>query len=151
MEDLLRPDYMTKKTRVYVVPGKPVPLARPRLSPNGIVYDCQRSLKTKAGLIIKEQHSRDATLCGMLHLHIDFFMQLPSSKTSRKHLLQQQYHVYKPDISNLIKFIEDVCVEINMIEDDSLIASISARKLYSEQPRTEFYFDVLRKETEYEE
>jgi Holliday junction resolvase RusA-like endonuclease len=150
MEDLLMNDYTPNRTITYVVLGKPVPLNRPRLGEHG-VYDSQKLLKAKIGFVLKIQQNKAPTLCGMLHLHLDFYMPLPKTKSHRDHLIQQQYHVYKPDISNLIKFIEDVCVDIKMIEDDCLIASISARKLYSEQTRTEFYFETLKKESPYNE
>lgn len=149
MEDLLMDDYTLNRTMTYVVLGKPTPLHRPRLGEHG-VYDSQKTLKLKIGADLKAQHNKAPTLCGMLHLHLDFYMQLPKTKSHRNHLIQQQYHVYKPDISNLIKFIEDICVDIRMIEDDCLIASISARKLYSACPRTEFYFETLIKESQYE-
>ena len=140
---------MLNRTKRYVVLGKPVPLHRPRMGIHG-VYDSQKSLKAKIGLDLKIQQDKAPTLCGMLHLHADFYMPLPRTKSHRIHLIQQQYHVYKPDISNLIKLIEDICVDCRIIEDDCLIASISARKLYDDEPRTEFYFESLIKETEYE-
>lgn len=125
-------------------------LQRPRLGEHG-VYDPQKALKNKIALDLKYQQDGDATLCGMIHMHIDFYMHLPTTKLHRKHLIEQQYHCYRPDISNLIKFIEDVCVDARIIEDDCLIASISARKLYSDEARTEFYFETLKKETPFEE
>lgn len=143
-------DYTTKKYKVYVVQGKPVPLNRPRMSEFG-VYDSQKAVKTRISNELLLQKNNDATLCGMLHMHMDFYMQLPKDKSHRKHLMQQKYHVYKPDLSNLIKMIEDVCVDLGIIEDDCLIASITARKIYAEQQRTEFYFSSLIKETEYED
>lgn len=142
-------DYTTIKSKVYVVQGKPVPLNRPRMSEYG-VYDSQKAVKTRIATELQIQKDENATLCGMLHMHVDFYMPLPKTKSHRKHLMQQKYHVYKPDLSNLIKMIEDVCVDIRIIEDDSLIASITARKLYGEQPSTKFYFETLTKETEYE-
>ncbi len=151
MEVLLMNDYSVFSKRVYVVSGKPVPLNRPRMSGIGVVYDSQKALKAKIGLELKLQYPNVGMLCGMLHLHVDFYMPLPLTKQHRLHLQQQQYHVYKPDISNLIKFIEDVCVDTRIIEDDCLIASISARKLYDVNPRTEFYFESLVKETPYME
>lgn len=142
-------DYTTIKSKVYVVQGKPVPLNRPRMGEHG-VYDSQKAVKTRIIAELQLQKDKDATLCGMLHMHMDFYMQLPKTKSHRNHLMQQKYHVYKPDLSNLIKMIEDVCVDLRIIEDDCLIASITARKLYGEQPRTEFYFSSLMKETDYE-
>lgn len=149
MENIIMSDYTTKKYKTYVVQGKPVPLNRPRLGEHG-VYDSQKAIKTRMSTDLIAQKEGEATICGMLHMHIDFYMQLPKKLAHRNHLIQQKYHVYRPDISNLIKMIEDVCVDIGIIEDDCLIASISARKIYGDIPRTEFYFESLIKETEYE-
>lgn len=142
-------DYTTHRSKVYVVQGKPVPLNRPRMGEHG-VYDSQKGIKYKISSDLKGQKGLDATLCGMLHMHMDFYMPLPKTKSHRNHLIQQKYHVYRPDLSNLIKMIEDVCVDIGIIEDDCLIASITARKLYGDISRTEFYFERLIKETDYE-
>jgi len=149
MENIIMSDYTTTKSKVYVVQGKPVPLNRPRMGEYG-VYDSQKAIKTKIMSELQIQKDKDATLCGMLHMHMDFYMQLPKTKSHRKHLIQQKYHVYKPDLSNLIKMIEDVCVDLRIIEDDCLIASITARKLYGDPSRTEFYFSRLIKESDYE-
>jgi Holliday junction resolvase RusA-like endonuclease len=46
-------------------------------------------------------------------------------------------HIARPDLSNLIKFIEDIAIGI-LYGDDSIIAEIYARKCYDATPRTEF-------------
>ena len=53
-----------------------------------------------------------------------------------------KYHISRPDIDNLCKLIFD---SLNKIfwRDDSLICSIKALKLYSENPRTEIYIQTL--------
>jgi len=61
-----------------------------------------------------------------------------SSSLKKKLLLYNQPHIKAPDLSNLLKFVEDVIVEAQIITDDSKIISISAKKLYAEYPRTEF-------------
>ncbi len=48
-----------------------------------------------------------------------------------------KYHRNKPDISNLIKFYEDIGTGI-LYRDDCIIAYEVARKCYDDSPRTEF-------------
>ena len=56
------------------------------------------------------------------------------SKTARLKAVGEP-HQKKPDISNLIKFTEDALNEV-LWEDDSCISEITAKKVYSEEPKT---------------
>lgn len=132
---------MENRSVTYVVEGNPVPLKRPRFS--GVVYDPQKADKKSFGWQLKSQQGSTAILTGMLHMTVTFFMELPKKKSHREQLLKQGYHCYRPDLSNLIKFVEDVCVDAGIIEDDALIVEISSKKVYSEQSRTEFYFTLV--------
>lgn len=60
-------------------------------------------------------------------------------------MLMTAYHQYKPDLSNLLKWIEDCATGI-IYRDDCIIASICAKKLYAESPRTEFTVEQLNTE-----
>jgi Holliday junction resolvase RusA-like endonuclease len=60
-----------------------------------------------------------------------------SSKSSKESMASGLIpHVKKPDVSNLIKFAEDILKEIVII-DDNIVTKIVASKLYSDDPRTE--------------
>lgn len=73
-------------------------------------------------------------------MHVIFFMPIPTSRSKKKQLeLLNKPHLFKPDLSNLIKFVEDCCNNI-VFKDDCIITSINAQKVYSDTPRTEFYF-----------
>lgn len=123
--------------KVYVIPGDPTALARARYGQRK-VYDSQKQLKLIAGLSLVEQHRGLEMFIGPLHLDVTFFMGTPSKMNAAKRKsLDSTYHVYRPDLSNLLKFIEDIATGI-LYRDDSLIASISCKKIYDELPRTEF-------------
>jgi Holliday junction resolvase RusA-like endonuclease len=123
--------------KTYIINGNPVPLARPRMTRNN-VYDSQKDFKLIAGLDIKKQHGNDPMFEGPLHLDVTFFMRIPyPSSRDKKRKLCSTYHVTRPDLSNLLKFYEDVCTGI-LYQDDSLISSISCKKIYDISPRTEF-------------
>ncbi len=128
--------------KVYVIPGDPIALARARHGQRK-VYDSQKHLKLVAGLSLVEQHKGLEMFAGALHLDVSFFMGLPSnmSAVKRKALIHTN-HIYRPDLSNLLKFIEDAATGI-LYHDDCLIASISCKKLYDENPRTEFTLKQL--------
>jgi len=67
-----------------------------------------------------------------------FHMQMPASWSDRKkQLFAGRPHQTKPDISNLLKFVEDVASGV-LFHDDSLIVQVHARKIYSIEGGTLF-------------
>ena len=123
----------------YIIIGTPIPLARPRFNGRKI-YDSQKHKKLVAGINLRHQHDNKPLYEGDLHLDVKFYLKIASKK--KISILEDTYHVYKPDLSNLLKFIEDVCTGI-IYKDDSLICSVYAIKKYSSIPRTEFEIKVL--------
>jgi Holliday junction resolvase RusA-like endonuclease len=121
----------------YVIHGIPIPLQRVRFV-NRHCWDSQKELKTKIAIEIESQHNNQQRYSGAVKLLIDFHFPFPQSMSLKKQIaLQSKSHVFRPDLSNLIKFIEDVAIGI-LYNDDSIIAEIVARKCYDAQPRTEF-------------
>lgn len=117
----------------YVIPGEPIPLQRHRHN-NRKTYDPQSKLKKDLQYIIKAQHGGEPLFEGALYLSIRFYLSLPKRKAKNRIYTN---HYCKPDLSNLIKFIEDLCNKI-IYDDDCLISHINAVKSYTHQPRTEF-------------
>lgn len=127
---------------LYVIMGDPIALARPRFNKR-TVYDAQKNKKLVAGINLRNQHGDDPYLEGSLHLDIHFYLKIPMQGKHGR--LDNRYHIYKPDLSNLIKFIEDIGSGI-IYHDDSTICSINASKRYSVEPRTEFELTILKRE-----
>lgn len=123
----------------YIILGDPVPLARPRLTAKKI-YDSQKHQKLIAGINLKNQHEGNSFYEGNLHLDVKFYLKIAAKKNVDQ--LKDTFHVYRPDLSNLIKFIEDIGTGI-IYKDDSLICSVTATKKYSDNPRTEFEIRIL--------
>lgn len=123
--------------KMFVIPGDPIPLARPRFH-NRKIYDSQKNLKNVAAIYVRQQQNNDPLLEGALHLDITFYMPVPTSVSAkRRALLYGQTHIFKPDLSNCIKFYEDICSNV-VYHDDCVIAVITAKKIYDKEPRTEF-------------
>jgi Holliday junction resolvase RusA-like endonuclease len=116
----------------FVLPGEPKSLLRPRISKKGKLYDTQKSLKHKLAILIKNQLCGAMFLEGPLRLEVIFCF-----AKSRRRTDSDYYHIYRPDLSNLIKLIEDVCTRL-LYHDDCQIAQIQAIKVYSSPARTEF-------------
>lgn len=77
-------------------------------------------------------------------LTVRFLMPVPSSlsKVKQKTLLDEFYHLKRPDVDNLLKL---VCDGLNGVawKDDSDVFSIQAVKGYSIIPRTEIEIKYL--------
>ena len=139
MEDMSNKEIIQPESNVayYVIDGKPIPLQRPRFSKDGHVWDCQTREKLGIQLQLKSQHKGDPFV-GPLKLEVTFFMPIPD-KISKKRLqdLSATPHYCRPDIDNLQKMLLD-CANSIIYADDALIAEITARKIWSNCPRTEF-------------
>jgi Holliday junction resolvase RusA-like endonuclease len=118
----------------YVVIGDPIPLARARHG-SGRTWDPQKHLKLHWGLMLADQHKNQAMFEGPIHMEIIFFMSKPKTSIKKRSELQGQSHYYKPDLDNLVKWAVD-CGNGIFYKDDSIVASISCKKVYDDQPRT---------------
>lgn len=128
------------KPKTYILRGNPTPLQRPKLTsfPYPHAYDPQKQAKAESQIDLRLQHGYSKLTEGPITLEVTFFMPIPASTPKKKkELLLGQPHVKKPDLSNMIKYLEDVSQGI-LFRDDAIIDKIIARKLYSDIPRTEF-------------
>lgn len=129
-------------SRTYILDCNPVALARGRLS-RGTIYDSQKMQKLVHGITLRSQHDNQPLFSNCpLHMHVIFFMEIPHSKRTKKNPLSGKPHIFTPDLSNLIKYVEDIATQI-IYKDDCLIYSISALKVYDEHPRTEFTLSII--------
>lgn len=127
----------------YLLKGDPTPWMRAGVS-GARFYDQQRHIKLSTGFQLRDQHEARPAHLKALRLVAVFYMPMAQSWSSKKRdLMRGQYHFYTPDTSNLIKFIEDVSVEVGILRDDCLIASQIIDKIYDDNPRTEFIFQEL--------
>ena len=128
-----------------IVDLKPFPAPRPRFSKRG-TYNPKEytAYKHLFGLFAKRVYKKQ--LEGALKLEVTFFMQIPKSLSKKKHgELIGQYHIKKPDTDNLVKTVKDSLNGI-VYKDDSQVSVILAKKIYSENPRVEFYVAPLKKD-----
>lgn len=129
----------------YVLDGEPVPLARPRITRWG-AYDSQSVLRKSVTLDLQSQHAFNVLLSGPVYLDVTFFMPIPMSWSKKKKAAyQDQLHLSRPDLDNLIKWVCDIACGI-IYTDDCIISQINARKVYSLSPCTKFTLRELHNE-----
>lgn len=120
--------------------GDPVACQRPRFSTRGgypHAYDAQEKIKVGCKWQLKAQY-REQPITAPVSLDLTFYMPIPKSTSAprkREMLTGKMYHMKRPDLDNLQKFVLDCLNEI-VITDDAQVVEIRARKIYSEKPGT---------------
>ncbi len=122
------------KQNKYIISGPPTPCQRPRFS-NGVVYDSQKQIKLIHGLNLRHQHNNAPLFDGSIELELKFIFKWPL-KTPEKGKKELRYHIFKPDLDNLVKHCCDIANGI-LWKDDCIVSRIIASKIYGDQELTE--------------
>ena len=125
----------------FVVPGEPQGKGRARATKTGRMYT---PTKTKAYETQVAWLARDAmgvmpAYGGPLRLRIEAVHGVPPSWPKKRReaaIAGETAHTSRPDISNIVKAIEDGMNGV-VYRDDSQIVLLVARKRYGENPRVE--------------
>ena len=110
-------------------------------------YDPSKSKKGSFASVLQSE-APEEPLEGPLMLELNFFMGRPKShygsgkNANVVKASAPEWHTGRPDIDNLVKFVQDALNKIYW-RDDSLICQVSTKKLYSEKPRTEITITKL--------
>lgn len=134
----------------FTIPGNPIPLARARINPKAFfgsakhkMWDPQKELKLVTAITLQNQFDKAGFFTGPIHLDVIFYMPIPKCiSKKKKESICGTHHIAKPDLDNLVKFICDSAHGI-LYHDDSLIASITTKKLYDLDPRTVFTLESI--------
>jgi Holliday junction resolvase RusA-like endonuclease len=127
----------------FVVPGEPVPKARPRFTMQGgkartYTPTSSAAYETIIGLLAHAAMRAQGIaepMKGALHVQVQAFFPVPQS-WSKKRKAAAQWHASRPDLDNVVKSALD---GLNMVAfaDDGQVASVYATKAYSDTPRLE--------------
>lgn len=124
---------MTKK---YVINMPPIPWKRPARN-HKTIYDSQTHEKLAFGLYLRQQHGNQPLYQSPLLVEALFYILPPKSIKKRS-----AYVTAFPDLDNLLKFVLDAAHDI-LYDNDKLVCSIQASKLYDMKPRTELTITEL--------
>lgn len=130
----------------FEIPGQPIGQGRPKFSTiNGHAraYDPEKSRNYKAYIRMLATQAMKASgftmIEGPCSIEIFAFFEVPKSKSKKFReaaLSGLEYPTKKPDLSNIIKGIEDAINNL-VYKDDACIVSLSVCKFYSDVPRVE--------------
>lgn len=124
------------------VPGEPVAKARPRFTKNGHVYTPKKTAvyEQVIGLHARAAMKGHKILTGPIRLSVTAFFSIPKSWTlsqKAKAMSGALRHTKKPDLSNIIKSVEDALNGIVYADDAQIDRYGESRKAFSSIPRTE--------------
>lgn len=127
--------------RIYELIGKPIPWVRPRRKGNKY-YDPQVKKKIEKQWELKSQIKCLYKNSDPLKVTIEFHMPIPKSWTKlKKQRSINKPHSSRPDIDNLLKFMNDSLNSI-LWKDDALIYEVHIRKFYSDEPKTKLWVET---------
>lgn len=87
---------------------------------------------------IKSYYNQALPLAGPIKMDYTYHMPIPKGTSKAKYLQMLNgimHPIKRPDLDNLNKFLSDCFIGI-VIEDDSQIVDLHAKKIYSEIPKT---------------
>lgn len=122
--------------KVYIISGEPVP--RLRFNTSQQVWD---NYKQRVYSIQKELESQQGDLprlFGPITMHVDFF--LPGTK---KDFSPEKHHIQRPLLGDMIRFVEEM-IKPHIVAESCIIVSITSKKYFSKEPRTELYFSDIQ-------
>jgi Holliday junction resolvase RusA-like endonuclease len=122
---------------IVEIPGKPIPLARARATARGF-YDSQYEAKKNFASYVKENiYLSDNPTDKPIKIEVDFLFKMPKSwsKKKRKEHEEDCRHTATPDLSNILKFVEDA-LNTHVWQDDKQIWMIEATKYWSTEDKT---------------
>lgn len=89
---------------------------------------------------LKRLYSHDEPLAGPLSLSLHFDLPYPKSwPKKRKRNYENEPHLTKPDIDNLVKWVLD-CMNGVVFHDDRQIVALSCQKNYCDHDGSTFIF-----------
>lgn len=133
----------------FTIPGTPVAKARPRVTRTGHAYtpkktsDYEKLVKVYAIKTMTEHGLKPTEEA--IRLDVQAFFPIPASWTKAKKekaLNGDLKHTTRPDLSNIVKAVEDAMNGI-VYKDDSQISEIVCVKRYSMSPRVDLTVEVI--------
>jgi Holliday junction resolvase RusA-like endonuclease len=128
------------RSSAYVVYGEPLSLSR-QFGSKG--WNGQKQYKMKWEIDLDRQHNHRPLFTGPLFVDITFYFPIPP-RARTIYTISGAPFPYKPDLYGYINFFHEATQGI-IYENDAVIISLNARKLYDDVTRTEFIItEIIR-------
>ena len=134
---------MTREYKAIVL-GEPVAQGRPRFSRQGgfmRAYDPDKSREYKKYVrLVAAQDAPAVPVTGAVVLSLKIYRAVPKSMSKRKReaaLAGQLRPTTKPDVSNVLKGVEDALKGLWYADDSQIVGYGEIGKWYAERPRIE--------------
>lgn len=133
----------------FVIPGRPQPKERPRVTRSGYSFTPPRTKEYEA--LVIEQAKKSGTLPQSpieetpLKMIIWCYMPIPTSWSNKKQELARKGELLpakRPDIDNLGKIVMDALNGV-AYKDDAQIVQLVINKIYSDEPRLDVLIDEM--------
>ena len=96
-------------------------------------YDNNAKDRISFGLYLNQQHNEEPFFANPVHVEATFFMPIAKTLKGRE---DSFYHSKTPYMDNLYQFLLDAMKGV-VIADERVISSLSLKKVYDKEPRTE--------------
>lgn len=94
------------------------------------IYDSYNKYIVSFGLYLNQQHNEEPLFTKPIHIDATFYMPITNK------LLKSLPHSNPPHLDNLYKFLFH-CMKDVLFTDERIICSLSIKKVYDKEPRTE--------------
>jgi len=134
---------------IFIIHAVPKPKGRPRVTRSGHAFT-PKATREYEKLIVSEwniQHGKATPIENPIAVRVMFYMPIPkatSNKARERMAAGLEVPAKKPDIDNLLKAVLDA-LNGKAYHDDNQIVEISAKKLYSTEPKTVVFISELVK------
>lgn len=120
------------RSKAYCI--KVIPISWQRIvRSNNRFYDSQTRDRVVFGLSLGQQHNEEPLFLKPIHMDVTFYMPIPKPIKDRQ---PSVHHSVSPSIDCLYRFFIDAIKDI-LITDVRVICSLSMKKVYDKEPRTE--------------
>ena len=120
---------------------KPHGQGRPRACMRGSragVYKAKKDVSAETLIQVMLMEKQPPKFEGPVKLWLNFYMKRPKSVPEKK----RKYPTVKPDLSNMIKTVEDAANGI-LYDDDKQIVEVDAAKLYGDEDKIELWIEEV--------
>jgi len=142
--------YRAIKTELeFTVPGEPVPWQRPDNRKGGGRMDTPRNKAVKQHIALeatKAMRGKNELLDGPLKLSVAFFYSWPKSYSHKRRMQPCAFAKdTKPDLSNLVKLVEDALNGIVWIDDGQVCEyGLVSKRFINGEPYTQVKIEVIK-------